>query len=86
MMNCESCKAPIAELKNTNMELENVRNSPINDFIYLKFNLTNHTLLLLFKSCIKSLDFVFYKYKKNQKTNNCICAGLFIFELATFRM
>lgn len=74
MMNCESCKASIAELKNTNMELEN-SNSPINDFIHLKFNLTNHTVLPLFKSCIKSLDFVFYKSKKNKTKTTADALG-----------
>lgn len=81
-MNCESCKASIAELKNTNMELENVRNSPINDVIYLKCNFTSHTVLLL--KLHKKFRFCILQIQKNK--NNCICAGLFIFELATFRM
>lgn len=81
-MNCESCKASIAELKNTNMELENVRNSPINDFIYLKCNFTSHTVLLL--KLHKKFRFCILQIQKNK--NNCICAGLFIFERATFRM
>lgn len=83
-MNCESCKASIAELKNTNMELENVRNSPINDVIYLKFNLTSHTVLLL--KLHKKFRFCILQIQIQKNKNNYICAGLFIFELATFRM
>lgn len=77
-MNCESCKASIAELKNTNMELENVRNSPINDFIYLKFNLTSHTVLLLklhkkFRFCILQIQI-----QKTPKTTEFALGYLFL--------